>query len=123
MADDRRQIPERREAQLFIGDVQASLSLIVNANVTDVTERAARAAVDVAVATHVTPKQVVMRYAVGGTVILAVAVFVVLWMTHAWALPWQVALGAVGVIGVPFGVVAGKVLPKLLEHTAAGSVG
>jgi uncharacterized membrane protein YcjF (UPF0283 family) len=92
------------------------------ANVTDMTERAAKAMVDVAEATHVRPKQVVMRYSVGGTAVLAVSVCVVLWMTHAWALPWQVALGAVVVVGVPFGLVASKVLPKLLEHTASGSV-
>lgn len=116
MSDSHQGLSLPGEARISMSEVRASL--IVNTNVTDITERAAQSALAVAQATHVTPKKIVVGGAVIGTVAIAISVFVVLWMTHAWGLHWAVSLGAVAAIAVPFGVVATKVLPKLLEQAA-----
>ncbi len=115
MVDER--LSPVRQAHLIIQETR-DLNLTV-ANVSDITERAAKVAVDVAEATYVKPKRVVMYGTIAGTAVIAIAAGGVLWMTHAWSLPWQVSLGALAVIGVPFGLVATKVLPRLLEQAVA----
>jgi hypothetical protein len=117
MADERPNVPLVHEARLVLPDVQTSLNYIVNTNVTDMTERAAKAMVDVAEATHVKPKRVVMRGTIAGTIVIGALVCIVLSMTWAWSLHPAVAVAAIVAIAGPFGLVAAKVLPKVFEHS------
>ncbi len=111
-------VPPLRGAHLILRE-ERDVRVTV-ANVTDITVLAARTAENVARLTHVEPKRVVMRGVLIGTGAIAVAACAVLWMTHTWSLPTPVVLGALVVIGVPFGIIATKVLPKLLEQAAGG---
>jgi hypothetical protein len=123
MADGLPPIPQLPPAHLVVRDLRASLNISVNANVTDITERAAKAMSEVAEATHVRPKRVVMRYTVLGTCVIGIFMCAVLAMTRAWALHPAVAVAALVAVAGPFGLVAAKVLPKVFEHSAGGGGG
>lgn len=119
MADEKPLAPPSPRAQLIVRDVDASVNYSVNTTVTDITERAAKSALDIALATHVTPKRVVMIGTIIGTAIIGLLTVAILWMTYTWSLPPAVVVAALVVIGVPFGIVALRVLPKLVGQVAA----
>lgn len=84
-------------------------------------ERAAASALQVAEATHVRPKRVVINGTIIGTAVIGVFSLAVLWMQHEWSTPWQVSLAAIVAVGVPFGLTAAKVLPKLFGDMTGGN--
>jgi hypothetical protein len=92
---------------------KASRTLTARARVYDRPDTEATA---VAEAIHVAPVRVVMKYAVCGTVVLALAEVAVLWAARVLYVEPSVAICAIIVLAVPWRGMVGRLLPGVLQR-------